>query len=259
MRMIDAERITKYLHGECFNPWFEGRLRSLCNVYGYAIIIKNHAIEPYRTEIRIRKDTDLEYAHTVSMSIDPKDIPDGPGQSLSAFTDAVFKRLVNELDEEIKRDSKTPSQAMYCHCSDVTEINAKEYNKMFVKKEYPTYAEIKSVIFNPPATIVFWDDGTKTVVKAQNGEHFDPEKGLSMAIAKKHFGNKGHYFEVIKKWTEKYTAEEAVKKTVKEYTFTCEEAKINYDILNKMIFSDESGNVTFRLKTNPEGTDPNGN
>ena len=201
MRMIDAD---KYVHGEYFNPWFEGRLRSLCNVYGYAIIIKNHAIEPYRTEIRIRKDTDLEYAHTVSMSIDPKDIPDGPGQNLSVFTNAVFKRLVNELDEEIKRDSKTPSQAVYCRCSSAAKLTSKEYNKMFVKREYinPDY-EIKNVVFNPPATIVFWDDGTKTVVKAQNGEYFDPEKGLSMAIAKKHFGNKGHYFEVIKKWTEK--------------------------------------------------------
>lgn len=118
-----------------------------------------------------------------------------------------------------------------------------------ITREYtnPDY-EIKNVIFNPPATIVFWDDGTKTVVKAQNGEYFDPEKGLSMAIAKKHFGNKGHYFEVIKKWKEKYTAE-----------FTCESAKINLDLLNRMIFADESGNVMFRLKTNPEGTDPNGN
>lgn len=119
---------------------------------------------------------------------------------------------------------------------------------MFVKKEYPTYPEIKNVIFNPPATIVFWDDGTKTVVKAQNGEHFDPEKGLSMAIAKKHFGNKGHYFEEIKKWTEKYTAE-----------FTYGPVNFDFGLLNKMIFADESGNVAFRLKTNPEGTDPNGN
>lgn len=50
--------------------------------------------------------------------------------------------------------------------------------------------EIKKVIFNNPATIVFWADGTKTVVKAKN-EDFDPEKGLAMAIAKKALGNKG--------------------------------------------------------------------
>jgi hypothetical protein len=62
--------------------------------------------------------------------------------------------------------------------------------------------DIKNVIFNDPATIVFWADGTKTVVKAVD-EPFDKEKGLAMAICKKIFGNKGKYFNYIKKWTEK--------------------------------------------------------
>lgn len=61
--------------------------------------------------------------------------------------------------------------------------------------------EIDRVIFNNPATIVFWKDGTKTVVKTQ-GEEFDREKGLTMAYVKKLFGNNGNYFNKIKKWTE---------------------------------------------------------
>ena len=64
--------------------------------------------------------------------------------------------------------------------------------------------EIKNVIFNDPATIVFWTDGTKTVVKCQEDDAFDPEKGLTMAIAKKVYGNKGSYCNVIKKWCEPY-------------------------------------------------------
>lgn len=43
---------------------------------------------------------------------------------------------------------------------------------------------IKKVIFNDPATIVFWKDGTKTIVKCQEGATFDPEKGLAMAISR---------------------------------------------------------------------------
>lgn len=43
---------------------------------------------------------------------------------------------------------------------------------------------IKKVIFNDPATIVFWKDGTKTIVKCQEGAEFDPEKGLAMAISR---------------------------------------------------------------------------
>lgn len=59
--------------------------------------------------------------------------------------------------------------------------------------------KIVKVIFNDPATIIKWADGTKTVVKAEN-EVFDPEKGLAMAIAKKALGNQGNYYEVFKKW-----------------------------------------------------------
>lgn len=59
--------------------------------------------------------------------------------------------------------------------------------------------EIENVIFNKPATIVFWTDGTKTVVKAEN-EPFDEEKGLAMAIAKKALGNRSSYYDEIRKW-----------------------------------------------------------
>lgn len=57
----------------------------------------------------------------------------------------------------------------------------------------------KKVIFNDPATIVYWPDGSKTVVKSEN-ESFDPEKGLAMAIAKKYLGNKGNYYDIFRKW-----------------------------------------------------------
>ncbi len=59
--------------------------------------------------------------------------------------------------------------------------------------------KIDKVIFSKPATIVFWEDGTKTIVKA-DGEKFDPEKGLAMAIAKKAYGNKGNYYNEFRKW-----------------------------------------------------------
>lgn len=59
---------------------------------------------------------------------------------------------------------------------------------------------IQNVIFNAPATIVFWTDGSKTVVKCEN-EEYDPEKGLAMAIVKKWFGNNcGYYYEAFKEW-----------------------------------------------------------
>lgn len=62
---------------------------------------------------------------------------------------------------------------------------------------------IKKVIFHDPATIIYWEDGTKTVVKVQNGEKFDPEKGMAMAICKKTHGNDGSYYEAFKKFLPK--------------------------------------------------------
>lgn len=64
-------------------------------------------------------------------------------------------------------------------------------------------AVIKNVIFAPPATIVYWSDGSKTVVKCSEKDVFDPEKGLAMAIAKRCGGNKGSYYKEIQSWIEK--------------------------------------------------------
>ena len=67
-------------------------------------------------------------------------------------------------------------------------------------KKKKVLSNIKKVIFSNPATIVLWNDGTKTVVKCGENETFDEEKGLAMAIAKHALGNDGVYYEVFKKW-----------------------------------------------------------
>lgn len=64
-------------------------------------------------------------------------------------------------------------------------------------------SKIKNVIFNDPATIVFWSDGAKTVVKCGKDDTFDPEKGLAMAISKYFFDNAGYFNDVFKKWIPK--------------------------------------------------------
>lgn len=61
-------------------------------------------------------------------------------------------------------------------------------------------SDIDNVIFNDPATIVFWKDGSKTVVKCSEDDTFDKEKGLAMAIIKKMSGNDNSYHKIFKKW-----------------------------------------------------------
>lgn len=57
---------------------------------------------------------------------------------------------------------------------------------------------IEKVIFDGPATILFWGDGTKTVVKNNEGQESDPEKGILYAIIKKLSPNKKLYNEYLR-------------------------------------------------------------
>lgn len=64
-----------------------------------------------------------------------------------------------------------------------------------VKDIYRTFQVTpEKVIFNDPATIVFWKDGTKTVVKCMEGDTYNPEVGLAMCVCKKLYGSKYHRF-----------------------------------------------------------------
>lgn len=62
--------------------------------------------------------------------------------------------------------------------------------------------EIEKVIFNDPATVVIWSDGTKTIVKTrQKGrkkDKFSKEYGLAMAISKKYCGNRCRFMKIVK-------------------------------------------------------------
>lgn len=61
--------------------------------------------------------------------------------------------------------------------------------------------EIKRVVFNDPATIVFWKDGTKTVVKCSKGDTFSKESGIAMCFMKKMYGNGNEYHKIFKEHT----------------------------------------------------------
>lgn len=82
-------------------------------------------------------------------------------------------------------------------------FNYKELKVISFKKPIKSEFSIKKVIFNEPATIVFWEDGTKTVVKCSKRDTYDYEKGITMAIAKKAFGNTNDYYKKIKNFLPK--------------------------------------------------------
>ena len=56
---------------------------------------------------------------------------------------------------------------------------------------------IDRVIFNDPATIILWNDGSKTVVKRSYDDIWDSEKGFCMAVIKKLYGNTSFIKKII--------------------------------------------------------------
>lgn len=57
------------------------------------------------------------------------------------------------------------------------------------KKFLPVMYAPKKIIYNGPATIVFWEDGTKTIVKKAKGEKNNRYNAFCAALAKKLYGN----------------------------------------------------------------------
>ena len=70
------------------------------------------------------------------------------------------------------------------------------YNDILSVEKYKASIELRvdipgmidRVIFNDPATIILWKDGSKTVVKRSDDDVWDPEKGFCMAVIKKLYG-----------------------------------------------------------------------
>ena len=59
---------------------------------------------------------------------------------------------------------------------------------------------IKKVIYNCPATIVFWNDNTKTISKCQSPDVYSKEVGLLLCVMKKLHGN-DEVRKLLRDWT----------------------------------------------------------
>lgn len=92
-------------------------------------------------------------------------------------TPADIRKSIKQACEELDRVT-APSRPVIC----LTSEQLYAYRNI-------TYHPV-NVIFNPPATIVMWNDNTKTVVKCMEGEEFNPEVGLAMCFCKKVMGDR---------------------------------------------------------------------
>ena len=105
--------------------------------------------------------------------------------------DSPISKLAIYLKDESTANDLT--QALKIAINSVYGVTAANFDNPF---------GIKRVIFNGPATIVFWLDGTKTVVKCAEGETNDKKTSILWAYAKKICGTSSHMNKVLDKLVE---------------------------------------------------------
>ena len=98
-------------------------------------------------------------------------------------------------------DTRTPNMSLSRYILTCSEaVNDTNKNSSLSEKEFGYIPEIKNAYFNDPVTVVMWSDGTKTMVKCQDGDTYSKEVGLALCISKKAFGNKPNFNNVFKKF-----------------------------------------------------------
>ena len=104
-------------------------------------------------------------------------------RALDAFDMELERLAKNKNTITIKYDNSTP-----CTCS-CNKNNNTPNNDDDADNTSDILDDIKQVIFNDPATIVTFSDGTKVCVKTNENDKFSKEVGLMYALVKRLYAN----------------------------------------------------------------------
>lgn len=99
----------------------------------------------------------------------------------------IFEMTVSkEKEEELELPFCDEDCEACCACDELDGYDACDETD---PETFWGIPDIRRVIFNDPATVIFWDDGTKTVVKCAKDQQFERYAGFIAACAKKLFGS----------------------------------------------------------------------
>lgn len=214
MEIIFKDNVIKIIEQYEYNKSTESTIRNMVNIaFGLTrnCHVYSYTMDLYVNDYSILKCKDFNYHHNC---ISFEDI----GVKINVYFDSSVKPGsielhvntydINEFEMTLDKDETKKEKNDMDYEKDLFEYKEK-YWKSTINSIYglPIYnggfkSQIKKVIFSGPCTIVLWTDNTKTIVRCE-GEEFDKEKGLAMAISKKFLGinkNKSDYFDIIKKW-----------------------------------------------------------
>lgn len=104
---------------------------------------------------------------------------------------------------------KTPevAQTLFKYMQKGTKLNMSiEHRGLFLEKDLnvakTSKLEPRRIVHSGPATIVFWNDKTKTVVKCSENDIYDEYEAFCAALAIKMFGSNSHLKKMIHNKTE---------------------------------------------------------
>lgn len=151
--------------------------------------------------IRLKNCDPIDWAEYYIDWTDINEIDDVQ-ELIKVITDDVRKVFNLKKEEKKKTPSVTTNlkQNLIPHWKQIATYKSKDHNPPYKPTSLP---EIKKVIFNKPATIVFWADGTKTVVKCHGDDKYSKDAGLAWCIAKKATGNSEEFIDIFEKWIPK--------------------------------------------------------
>lgn len=115
------------------------------------------------------------------------------------FTATNYKKLINFISFQSRMNYLVTTDGMRFNCDDfesaktlikrIHDLSNEKDTAADLNNLYNSF-EVKDILVNGPATIVFWGDGTKTVVKCGPTETYDVEKAVAMCFMKKALGKR---------------------------------------------------------------------
>lgn len=112
-------------------------------------------------------------------------------------TKTVVKRMKGKVDDPFVAFTAALAKKYYgsnskiCKLIDTATKNRK--SEIFASEKITP----SKILLNNPATIVFWNDGTKTVVKREKGKVNDIFNAFVAALAKKLYGNTSNVLKIV--------------------------------------------------------------
>lgn len=100
---------------------------------------------------------------------------------IDEFMQTIYKELEQEINNSFLGNELDEDEID-------NDLNLIRMIEELEEEEQYNYLAYERIIFNDPATIVIWADGTRTVVKACKEDKFDKGVGLKTALLQRVFG-----------------------------------------------------------------------